>query len=252
MRDHRPSLLPPWLTWALALALLGSGASSQAEPSYYLVTVYDGAGEMNVDFRYWTVDPQRGRTRVWPEIGLGYGVTRRWYTELFVSYVGERPENVRTESVNWQNDLLLTEGQYPFDLALHSNLALNKGPGSGRLLEFGPALQTEFGRTQVNTNLFWERSLQTERASRTQLKYQWQVAQHWRPGLHPGWMGFGELGPWDDLSPRRQQSHRQGPMVKGSLVLGPGQELRYHLGYLIGKAYGSQANMLTLRLQYVF
>ena len=79
---------------------------------------------------------------------------------------------------------MLTRGQYPFDLAIHINIkkyrALNPEPSPeyfseyrGRKdLEFGPVLQTEFGREQLNANLLFDRMFRTETPSRLQMKYQ--------------------------------------------------------------------------------
>lgn len=232
-------------------ALLGAG-SAWADPSYYLVTVYDNEGETHLDFRYWTVESKRRRQIVWPELGIGYGVTSRWYTEVFVSAIGPDVFQTQLEAWQWQNDYLLTQGQYPFDLALHSNLRFNHDAADGTVLQLGPALQTEWGRLQLNGNLFFDRTLRAATPVPTELKYQWQAKYHWRPELHVGLQGFGELGPWDQWLPATRRSHRVGPVLSGSLNLGRKESLRYSVAYLVGKSYGQQGQMLSVRLQYAF
>ena len=44
------------IAWALGMASLLTCSTSLADPSYYLVTVYDNEGETNLSFRYWTVE----------------------------------------------------------------------------------------------------------------------------------------------------------------------------------------------------
>lgn len=120
------------------------------------------------------------------------------------------------------------------------------------MLEYGPVLQTEVGRIQLNGNLVFEKSLGDGPPRDTPLKYQWQVKYRWRPGLHVGLQGFGELGTWNDGAPSGQQSHRAGPMVAGTLPLGTGHAFSYEAAYLMGSVYGRNGNMFSMRLQYIF
>ena len=237
---------------AFASAMLVTCSVALADPGYYLVTVYENEGEVNLDYRYWTVK-NRGQTEVvWPEIGIGYGVTKRWYTALLASYIGSSSMATRLSSLNWQNDYLLTQGQYDIDLALHTNLVHNYNRGAGQALEYGPALQTELGRAQINANLVFERSFGRAVPRPTQLKYQWQVKYRWKPGLHFGLQGFGELGEWDNWAVRSRQSHRAGPMVSGTLPLGEDESFKYEMALLNGSIYGKPGYMFSMRLQHVF
>lgn len=240
-------------TWCVIAALASCMAlPTRADPGYYLVSVYENEGQASVDFRYWTVKTPGGGETVWPEIGIGYGVTKRWYTEVYASMIGPHYGNVRLSTLNWQNDYLLTQGQYPFDLALHTNLILNPGSNAGQSLEFGPALQTEVGRIQINTNLIFERFFNTPAPAPTQLKYQWQFKYRFRPELQMGLQGFGELGTWNDWATADRQSHRAGPMVAGTLFQKGSSAVKYDAAVLLGSTYGRQGVMFSSRLQYLF
>ncbi len=70
--------------------------------------------------------------------------------------------------------------------------------------------------------------------------------------LQPGLQGFGELGAWDHWAPRREQSHRIGPMLAGSLPLGTSQALKYEASYLTGSIFAEHAKTFSMRLQYVY
>ncbi len=169
--------------------LAGLQQTALSEPTYYLVPTYENAGEKTVDFRLWSVKIPGDPRVSGPEVGLGYGVTRAWYTELLVGYLHTPQTGTQRSDVAWQNDFLLTHGQYPFDLALHTNIRKYRAPsagadveyfgeGGGVNLEFGPVMQTDFGRTQVNANLLFDRTYRTYRsagAAPLQMKYQWQV-----------------------------------------------------------------------------
>jgi hypothetical protein len=237
---------------ALAAASMMSAGAALADPGYYVVTAYDNEGVLSVDTRYWTVKPPHAPAVMWPEIGLGYGVSTRWYTELFASYIGSDDAATRLNTLNWQNEFLLTQGEWPLDVAVHASLIRNIGGKAGYALEWGPVLQTDVGRIQLNANLFFERSLDGADTKPTQLQYQWQIRYRWRPLLNFGLQGFGELGTWNDWSAGDRQSHRAGPALFSKLPLGGGRTLLVQAAYLVGTVYGKSATMFSMRTQLAF
>jgi len=129
-----------------------------ADTGYYLVSTYDVENQASIDFKYWNAH-YRGRTTAAPELGVGYGVTSRWYTEVYAKWVKLNGAAGHWVQTDWQNDFLLTQGQYDFDLALHTRLGRARDSDAGYSVEWGPVLQTEIGRTQFNANLFFQRDL---------------------------------------------------------------------------------------------
>lgn len=227
-------------------AALASG-TALADPGYYVVTAYSNPGVRTVDVRYWTVASPGSALAKWPEVGLGWNVNSRWYTALIASWITASDMPTTLSSWNWQNDLLLTQGELPFDLALHTMVSAPRHLGEGHTVEFGPALQTDIDRTQLNFNVFFEKGYGGFARQGTQLKYQWQVRHRWKRGLHFGAQGFGELGRWDDWAPHHQQSHRAGPALFGTVgVFG------WQAAYLYGKTYRQRGNMFTARVTYDF
>jgi len=236
----------------LLLPLLAVSTSTRADPGYYLVTVYDNEGQANIDFRYWTVKNKGKGKVVWPEIGIGYGVTPRWFTGVLASYIGSGATATRPSNLQWQNDVLLTQGQYDIDVAMHTLPIRNADRADGNALEFGPALQTDLDRFRLNTNLIFEKSWGRAAAKPVQLKYQWQVNYRWRPAFQFGLQGFGEVGEWDQWLPSQQQSHRLGPVVSGTFAVGTPEAVHYQVAYLDGKIYGRRGHMVSMRLNYTF
>ena len=236
-----------------ALAVAGATAANAGvvNPGYYVVTVYDDPGVKTIDFRYWTVRADAyPLTIVWPEAGFGWNVNGRWYTELFASWIDSSKFPSQLETLNWQNDVLLTQGQYPFDLAVHTLLVRPQNPASGYALEIGPVLQTDIDRTQLNLNVFFQSGFKSL-AGPTELAYQWQIRHRWQRWLHVGAQGFGELGRWDQWLPQDQQSHRAGPALFGSVAIDPGK-LDWQAAYLLGKTGGRRGQMFTMRVKYDF
>jgi len=254
MRGHRFLVVASHRLRRLACAALcwAAGSAALADPGYYVVTVYDNEGRSSIDVRYWTVKFPQTPEVIWPEVGFGHGVTSRWTTELFASWIGSSQFATRLSTWNWQNDFLLTQGELPLDIALHAQLIRNQLEPGGGSIEWGPVLQTDVGRTQLNGNVFFENGWDGFAPAAAQMKCQWQVRHRWRPALHFGLQGFGELGRWDHWAPRDQQSHRAGPALFGTLPVGDGQELRVQAAYLFGKVYAHDATMFTMRAQWVF
>lgn len=229
---------------------------AQAGSGYYLVSIYENEGEKTIDFKSWSSFPENQATSTVPELGLSYMPNKTWYTEVYVSWAKRGASSLANSAWTWQNDFLLTHGQYPVDLALHTSLNKNADSSRGVDFEFGPVMQTEFGRIQTNANVFLERTYRVTPASRMQMKYQWQGKYRLRPELEFGLQGFGELGDWDNWSPRARQSHRAGPMVSGSFRLGNAtdskQVIEYEASYVMGKLNTRHAGVFSMRLQYAF
>jgi len=147
------NLVPHQLLGRLGLLLLGLAVSGAtfADPGYYLTTPYSVPGQAALDLRYWTVKAPGESATLWPELGVRYGFSSRWTSEVLVSFIGDSLGEQNLSSWNWENSYLLTQGQYPFDLAIHAQLI--RSPGYGNTLEYGPVLQTDIGSTQVNLDL---------------------------------------------------------------------------------------------------
>jgi hypothetical protein len=209
-----------------------------ADPGYYLLTPYSQPGQLALDVRYWTVKFPHSSAVLWPEAGLRYGVNSRWTTEVYASFEGDSLNHQSINSLDWQNEVLLTQGQYPFDLAVH--LQAIHSPDDGDALQWGPVFQTELGHTQLNFNLVFEHGYKAG-SGPTQLKYQWQALYRLTPGWRAGVQGFGELGPWSDWSHR--QSHRAGPTLRMDLG-----RVELQASYLWGKVFGGKADMFTANL----
>jgi len=221
-----------------------------ADTGYYLVSTYDVEGQASIDYKYWNAH-FANHTVASPEIGVGYGVTSRWYTEIYADAVKVNGGGSQWTETAWQNDFLLTQGQYDFDLALHTKIERPRDSSQGYGVEFGPVLQTEIGKTQFNVNAFFQRDYRSGDDGAMQLTYQWQIKQHWKRWFQPGVQGFGEVGQWDHWLPRDQQSHRIGPAFFGSRDVGK-QEIKYEAAYLFGKNSDRHAKSFTMRVQYIF
>lgn len=226
----------------LAAGLALAAASAGADPGYYVVAPYDRAGQWTLDAMYWTVKSAQRGEQVWPELGLAHGVTSRWSTGLRCSAIG--PANLRTRSstLNWHHTLLLTQGEWPLDVALYAQ-RVHDLRDAAHAVEAGVLLQGELGRVQWNFNTVWER-VPRDGGRQTRLKLQWQLRTRVQPGLHLGVVGFDELGPWDDWLPHARQSHRAGPLLEHRWRDGA----EASAAWLLGRTDGRSGHMASLRL----
>jgi hypothetical protein len=232
-----------WLALWVALWV----APVVADPGYYVVAPYDQAGRLGAELRYWTTKAPGENAVLWPELGLSYGINTRWTTRLLASWEGESLRGTRLDTWNWINEVLLTQGEKPYDLAIHAQLVHNREDGS-HALELGPVWQTDLGRLKLNANAFWE----YDSAKRdTRLKLQWRGVYRVAPGWRVGLEGFSEVGQWNDWAPRQRQSHRAGPALLATLWDAGPDTVTLNAGYLFGKVYGRRGEMFTMQLQWL-
>jgi len=224
-----------WAGWAVA------------DPGYYVVTPYDQAGRVGAEFRYWTVKPPGEEATLWPELGLSYGVNTRWTTRLLASWEGESWRGAKLETWNWINEIMLTQGEKPYDLAIHAQLVRNREDKTNAL-ELGPVWQTDLGRLKLNASAFWEYD---SGKHDTRLKLQWRGVYRVAPGWRMGVEGFSEVGQWNDWVPRQRQSHRAGPALLTTLWDEGPDTVTLNAAYLFGKVYGSRGEMFTMQLQWL-
>jgi hypothetical protein len=74
-----------------------------AGPNEYVFTPAVTYGEREIDFKIGTAkkpDEDRGSA---VSIGLGYGVTQSWMTELYVKYNREGGDRTRFDAFEWEN-----------------------------------------------------------------------------------------------------------------------------------------------------
>ncbi len=229
--------------WLCTTALASSAA---ADPGYYIVTPYDQAGRVGAELRYWTVKSPNEEAVLWPELGVSYGINSRWTTRVLASWIGTGAADMALSSWNWQHVVMLTQGERPYDLAVHAQLIRNLGQGNA--LELGPVWQTDLGRLQLNTGVFWEYDSSRRQ---TRLKGQWRGVYRVAPGWRVGLEGFSEVGKWNDWAPRERQSHRAGPALLATLWDQGADTVTLNAAFLFGKTYGSRGDMFTMQLQWL-
>lgn len=237
----------------LVAGALLSPLVTHAGPADYVYTPTVDFGEKEIDFKAGSATQSGTPRESAASIGFGYGVKEWWFTEVYLKYKQELNENTKFDAVEWENKFQLTEtGKYPVDVGFLVEIERPMNHAEGWEVKWGPLLQTEFGKLQLNANLLFQRSYFAEEASETAFLYQWQLKYRWLPQFEFGLQGFGETGKWDDWAATDEQSHRFGPAVFGKLPLGGRQAIKYNAAWLLSTSKAAPDHTLRLQIEYEF
>jgi hypothetical protein len=239
------------MTAAACLPLLAQLAF--AGPNEYVFTPAVTYGEREIDFKIGTAkkpDEDRGSAA---SIGLGYGVTQSWMTELYVKYNREGGDRTRFDAFEWENKFQLTEpGEYLIDTGFIIEIERPKDRAEGYEVTFGPLFQKEFGNVQLNANVIFQRNYRAAEDNPMRLNYQWQAKYRWHPLLEFGAQGFGELGQWNHWAPSGEQSHRLGPAIFGKYAMGGRQAIKYNAAVLFDASGEKRGKTFRAQVEYEF
>jgi hypothetical protein len=223
-----------------------------AGPADYVYTPAVEYGEKEIDFKFGTARPPEGSRAQVASLGMGFGVTEYWFTEIY--WKREQDGSKGISIAEWENKFQLTEtGKYPVDIGLITEIEAPLSRHQPWEFKFGPLLQSDFGLLQLNANLLFERKFGSKDKGDvyvTEIGYQWQAKYRWQPTFEFGLQGLGEMGKWDDWTPAREQQHRIGPAVFGKIATSNHQALKYNAAWLIGIGGAAADNTFRMQLEY--
>jgi hypothetical protein len=224
-----------------------------AGPSAYVHTPIVEYGERELDLHGGRAKLGDGSRETGFVAGFGMGVTPWWFTEAYVVFKGATGQPTAAEAIEWENVFQLTEtGKHAADVGLLLEIERPRDHAEGYELKYGPLLQTELGRVQLNGNLLFERHVRAAVPSDAEMLYECQAKYRWRPAFEFGLQGFGEMGKWDHWKPSREQSHVLGPAAFGKLGLGNHQALKYDAALLLAVSPAAPDRTLRFRVEYEF
>ncbi len=238
--------------FALALSTLALSPGAQAGASDYVLVPVVEEGEREIDFKAGFARARDGSRSGQQSTGLGWGINRFWFTELYAKWHQEPGAASGFDAWEWENRFQLSEtGKYPLEIGLLLEIERPKDRSEGYELRWGPLLQADLDRVvdglQANLNLLWQKHVRVAGGEPARLFGQWQLKLRWRPELEYGLQGFADLGPWQASRPATQRPQNAGPAIFGRFKLGTRQVLKYNAGLLLG--LNRDAPRQTLRLQ---
>jgi hypothetical protein len=213
-------------------------------------------GEREIDFKFGTVTSPEGDRKTVTSLGLGYGATEYWFTEL---YLKREVEGISSDVTlaEWENKFQLLEtGKYPLELGVITEIEAPVSESGPWEVKVGPLLQTEFGKLQLNGNILFERKFSSDNSGiqyPTEVAYQWQVKYRLKHEFEFGAQGFGEMGEWDSwVGSKTEVTHRMGPAIFGKYILGNRQAIKYNAAWLVGSGVAVPDHTFRMQAEYEF
>jgi hypothetical protein len=235
----------------VAVQVLSSAPLAHADPDDYVAVPAVEYGEREVELRIGSASATEEHRQSAASLAFGYGVTPWWFTEIYGKW--HRSGATSFDAIEWENRFQLTEpGQYFADFGLLVEIERPRDRAEGYELRIGPLMQKDFGRVQANLNVLLERHYRASDPEQTELGYQWQLRYRVVPAFDFGAQGFGEVGPWNDWAPVREQAHIAGPAIFGKFNVGGRQVLKYDAAVLFKLSSAAPATTLRAQLEYEF
>ncbi len=238
------------LAWSSPMALTAAAAG----PSDYVLTPRVEEGEREVDFKAGSAQARDGTREGAQSVGLGWGATRWWFTELYAKWHQLPGPANRFDAWEWENRFQLTEtGRYPVDVGVLLEIERPQLRTEGYEFRWGPLIQGDIAPdVQANLNLLFQRRVRSSEPSPTMFGYQWQLKYRWRAAFEYGLQGLGDLGPWHQWAPATTQTHTAGPAIFGRISAGDHRAVRYNAALLFGSNASAPRQTLRMQAEYEF
>lgn len=229
---------------ALGLSLL----PAQAHATKKVYTPYVEKGELEVEWRGgYTVDDGDNDGAWAQKLGVGYGVTDFWFTEIYGEIEREGEDGADTEltEVEWENKFQLTQpGEHWVDVGALVELVHNTSGGADKA-EAKLLLAKDTGKFSHNLNLIAEREFGEDASDETEAGFAWNSRYRLDPAFEPGFEIYSNFGDLSESTDFDDEDHRAGPVIQGQIG-----HVKYDVGYLFGVTDGAPDGTAKAILEY--
>lgn len=234
----------------LSLLLLSAG-TARADAYDYVLVPYFEPGKFTARLGWGAVD-KRTISAAGQSLALGYGVSERWYTEVWISQERDRGQPMGSHGWYWSNQIQLASSGRS-DWALYLSYWRPPTSPGGWEWSAGPMWQYAGEAFDLNLNLIIKHWLRPARRMPTEIGYQLQAKRLFAPGWEWGLQAYGEFGELRDIAPLKEQSHLLGPALFGHTAAGGATGIwRYDAALLFGLNSASPRAQLRALLSYQF
>ncbi len=172
----------------LVLSMAGIGGARADIDKVYGTTVEQGELELESRGLHVIDDDGGSEGAKTVKIGLGYGVSARWFVEGYLEIEDERGENAEIEAYEVESRFQLSEpGEYAVDFGLLAEIEKVRELDIMEL-KIGPLLEKDFANWTGKLNLLTERQFGDDKTEdewefigRTQLRY--RMSSTFEPGI---------------------------------------------------------------------
>src|SRR5215831_17580645 len=162
------------LPFALALSTHTAWA---VDASDYLLLPRVVQGEREIDWRT-GIASAGAMTNAQADyaLGVGYGVTAHWFTELAFHYGERQGSALQLRDIAWENVLQLAEpGEWPLDVGISFEVERSQRSQDQLDVTGGLLLQKEFGPVQANLNTLFTHVIEGPEPPTTRIQFQGQL-----------------------------------------------------------------------------
>ena len=228
------------------------GEKALADPNDYVITPKVDKGEREIDFKSGIQKNRDGSVTSGNSIGLGYGVNRIWFTEVYAKYLQEDQQASSFDAWEWENKFQLTPSNSHIILGVLLEIEKPKDTTQGFELTYGPLFQTDWGKIQGNVNLLVQRNLASTSYVASEFHYQAQVKYKASKQFQWGLQALGNLGRFDHWSSAQVQEHKLGPAVFGKILTNGNDGFKWNAAWLKGFTNSTPTNTLRIQVEYEF
>lgn len=187
-------------------------------------------------------------------LGVGYGVTAYWFTELAFHYGERQGTTLQFRDVAWENILQLAEpGEWPLDIGISFEVERSQRSQDQLDVTAGALLQKEFGSVQANLNVLLSHVIEGNERATTRVQFQSQVKYRYSEPFEFGLQAFSNVSSYHTTwAPYSNQVHRIGPVALGKFKFGRERSLSYNAALLFGTTDHSPDRTLRFQIEYEF
>ena len=236
---------------ALVLAI-GAATGVHADPNEYVVMPKVDVGEKEFDFKSGVQRNKDASSTMAHSIGVGYGVSSFWFSEVYAKYKREDPQPQAFDAWEWENKFQLTRGDKGPLLGILLEIEKPKDSSEGYELTYGPLIQKDWGKVQYNFNVLIQRHLNASAPFQTELHYQAQIKYKAQAPIQWGAQAFGNLGDYKHFSPTSLQEQKIGPAVFGKVKLSSVEGIKWNAAFLKGITQASPSSTIRLQVEYEY
>jgi hypothetical protein len=182
-----------------------------------------------------------------------YGVNGFWRTELELEQERDAGpgQSFKFSQVTSENIFQFTErGQYWLDAGFFAEFGKATIRGDPNEFTLGPIFRKEIFGTINTVNLFLQKEVGPNSASRPFFVYAWETRIALGTPIEPGFQAYGNPSAFEGFNSHWPQDNRIGPQLFGTIHnIGPGT-LNWNAGVLFGVTSASPRETFRWQLEY--
>ncbi len=183
------------------------------------------------------------------KVAVGYGVTDRWFTEVYgeLEKSGAAGSAFEFAALEWENRFQIFEpGERWLDLGFYAAYEISLEEDHADKAEVKMLLAKDTGKFTHLANLILEKQIGAHSDEGTEAGIAWSSRYRYSHLIEPGFEIHSNFGELSENKSFDEQSHQAGPVFYGSLPGG----FHYDIGYLFGLSDGAPDGELKSIIEY--